>query len=513
MIYLVLAALISAPSWPPPQMPTEAQFKEIQGFSKASRLAPSGKAPVDVLASDLPAAVTPEAQKKAVERFKNAWFLGSKFFGKQQVEVDVFHLPNPELSTVKYVWTSATGADGKSQLQKTAAPAETLDMRSGSASIPLENKDDESEIIEAKAKVSIEIPEGFEEATFSCQNAGKKEVRGSLRFTLERCESDVFSMVVEGLDDMDRVIPLNAAGAPLAHEESNRSALFADGKRLEDITYEQFKQGPNNAYRVEMRAKGTVASVRWVRVKAMKKIALDMTALPEVKVDAWTSTSRPRFIADMTPPKFSTIDSKTFAASFASGRSCAMFGHNAPQLWLQLPELGNSQFANVELKGQPKVSGAKGGFELETNGYDERHYRYKWTLNAKKENSLLSFTSVDVKATVHYPVEIVSVELSKTKPSGEGANVVIEGHRVTVQLPGGSELLGGALGMRALDASGAALKVFSYTEASDSGETHAFMGQVDKVRINFVRAWADKTVSGKLKPAPLRSKEKAGICD
>ena len=501
-------------------MPSEEQFKKIQEMSKMTRIAPLGMAPADVIDDSLPKPVTAAAMKTAVDRFKNAWFLGSKFFGKQQVEVDAFHLPNPESTKVSYVWTAAVGADGKSMLKAEAKAAETLDMRSSQAAITLANPDDEAEMQQAKARVVIETPDGFDEATLPC-TAGAKETRGKVTLVLEGCDKDVLRLIVTGLEDGDRILPLNAQRQALESGESSKSYLFGDGRSIDQITYEEFKKGPGDATRVEMRAQGTVAAVRWLRPKAMKKVELEIVAEREPKPEDFGSKSKPRYEAPAAKePVFTTVDAKTLALSFESGRACAVFGYNQPQIWLALPKAANTWLAKVEL-APPKVKGgSKGGFELETNGLDEKLYRYKWTLAGKADGAPFSFASADVKATVKYPASVQSVVLAPGKLAENGVSADFQGHKVTVVLSEGSELADGSgfgsakdlRGVIAFDASGMPLKAFAYTESSEAGTTYAFMGEVAKAKITTVSGWIEKKVAQKLKPGPLRPKDRAGNC-
>lgn len=496
-VHVVLYLIIAALPWPPPEMPTEAQFKQIQKMG--ARLQPSATAPPSVIDDSLPRPVSDAEMKAAIERFKNAWFLGSEFFGKQPVEVDAFLLPNAEWTKVTYQWTTP----------KVGEP-QTLDLRSPRAEIPLDGKDPYTQ---AKAKVTLEAPAGFDEVTLPCGGNGKPEARGKMTFTLDRCDRDVFSVRIDGLEDDDRVVPLDADKNALDTGESSRGLLFS-GKDIDQITYEEFKKGPGTTTRVEARAKGSVAYVRWLRAKPGKKIELEVTAVPEPKAEDFGPSSRVRYAAPAKPsPALTDVAEKSLALTLQSGRSCAVFGYNGPRIELVLPHTGNSLLAKVEL-APPKVKGgSKGGFELETNGLDERLFHYHWTLRPKvetKDNAPFAFATVEAKASVRYPLH---GETRRVEQASEA--VAIAGHKVTLKLSDGEELADSSdvQGIAAFDRAGRELKRFNYSESSEDGQSFLFMGQVATVRLNVVSGWVEKTVTAKLKPAPLRPKEKAGLCE
>lgn len=496
---LLLLLLVAAPPWPPPDMPTEAEFKQIQKIAAGARLQPSAKPPASVIDDSLPQPVTEAGMEAAIARFRNAWFLGSEFFGKQIVEVDAFLLPNAAWTKVTYAWTSPSGVE-----------PQTLDLRSGRAEIPLNGKE---LLTAATAKVTIEAPSGFDEVTLPCGNAGKPEKQGALTFTIDSCDRDVFNVRIEGFEDDDQVVPLDAQKRPLAMNETARAPLFS-GRDFDQVSYAEFKQGPGNTMRVRGRGKGTVAYLRWLRAKPGRKFELEVTALPEPKAEGFDPSARVRFASPKkATPELVRVAPKALALKLLSGRSCAAVGYNSPNVQLVFPQAGNSLLAKVKMVA-PKVSGgAKGGFELETNGLDEDRLRYEWTLRAKgndKSGAVFSFATLEAKATVEYPLK---GETRRFENSSDA--VTIAGHKVTVKLREGEELADGSglQGVVAHDAEGRELRRFGYSESSGDEHTVLFMGPVATVKVNVVSQWVEKTVTAKLKPAPLRPKDKAGRCD
>jgi len=498
MSIIALLLLAAAPTWPPPDMPTEAQFKQIQKMAAGARLQPSPTAPPSTVDDTGPKPFNDGEMKAGIERFQNGWFLGGEFFGKQMVEVDLFLLPNADWAKVTYQWISPRSAE-----------LQTLDFRSGRVEIPLDGKE---LLTEAKAKVTIEAPLGFDEVTIACGNIGKPEKRGTMTFTIDSCDRDVFNMRVDGFEENDRVVPLDAQKRALVTGESSHGVLFS-GKDIDQVTYAEFKKGPSATTRISARAKGTVAFVRWLRAKPGKKIEIDVTAVPEPKAEGFGPSSRPRYAPPaMSTPALTTIDDKNIVLQLQSGRSCAMFGHNAPQIDLVLPQAGNSLLAKIEL-APPKVKGGKGGFELETNGLDERRLRYHWTLRPKvqsKKDTPFAFATIDAEATVQYPLKGETRRIDRPSDA-----VAIAGNRVSVKLQEGEELADTSElpGIKAYDRTGRELRRFNTSEWNDEGQTFHFMGQVASVQLNVVSQWVDRKITAKLKPAPLRPREKAGSCE
>lgn len=498
-----------AADWPPPEMPDAVQFKAIQAQMRASHLAPSAKVPPAVWNTSLPRTVSEAEAKAALERFQRAFFVGGRLFGKQIVEADVFLLPNPEASTVRVTWTGAVDDKGRSLLGAKVEPAE-LDLRSGQVELPLRDPEDEAPLARATARVAIEAPTGFDELTVPCSEIGKPARSGSLNLAVEKCAGDVFVALVDGLGEADQVVPLDADKRALATSESMRMFLFS-GKSLEDLTYEEFKKGPGKASRIEARAKGAVAFVRLLHPRAARKVELDVVATPEVPMEEFGPKSRVRYLAPPEPlPPFVSLEESALALALQSGRSCAMMGYNAPGIELVLPTAANSLMVKVEL-ARPALTGGPKAFEVEENGLDERRLRYRWTLRGGGDKPL-SFKTLDATATVKYPLRVVT----RTLKDGE-AGAHIEGHKVTIPLGEDEELADGSFGrvqgILGYDAAGRALKPFGVRESNGEGVHTSFMGPVARVEVTTVSGWIERKVTARLKPAPLRPADRAGLCD
>lgn len=509
-VLLLSFAVSLAAAWPPPDMPDEAQFKLLQKQARAGHLAPAAKAPAPVLAPSTPVAASEAEAKAALDRFQRAFFLGGKAFGKQMAEADVFLLHNPDFTTVRVTWSSAVDGKGRSLLAPDAAPEE-LDLRSGQVVVPLADPDDEAPVVKATGRVTVEAPSGFDELTLPCAEPGKAARSGRITLTVEKCAADVFVALADGLEEADQVVPLDADRRALASGESIRMTLFS-GKSFEDLTYDEFKKGPGTSVRLETRAKGTVAFVRLLHPRGVRKAELDVVATPEPTLADYGPASRVRYQAPAAPlPPFAQLDESALALSLESGRSCAVMGYNAPGLVLVLPVAANSLLVRAELATPRLTGGPKAGFTVEENGLDEQRLRYRWTLRGTGA-APLSFKTLEARATVKYPLSLVKRVLRK----GD-AGVVIDGHRVTVALAEGEELAEGAFGkvqgIVAQDAAGRPLKPFGMLEIDGEGVHAAFMGPVARVEVSTVAGWIERVLTAKLKPAPLRPADRAGLCD
>ncbi len=488
----------AAMPWPPPEMPSEADFKKIQLMAKEAVPHASPKAVKEALGDPLTPPATEAEISKAMDHFKDAWFIGTRFDQKQQVEIDTFFLPSK--SQVRVTWKSATGAKG--QLLAADAPKDVA-LDDAHTDIALSRAED---VTRAEAKVTVSVPTAVQEAILSCKEPGAKQMVGALNVTLVACDNDTFSVLGDDWNDADEVTALNADKKPLQSGESAELYLFS-GKSIDQVSYEVFKKGPDKAAKHWARAQGKVAFVRVARASASKKIDLDVSVLPEASQQDFSAKSRPRYVLPGEDAHFVSL--LTPPLKLQSDRSCAMMGYNAPEIVVVFPDAPNSRLAKAEL-APPKVKGGKGKFQLTENGLDSRHPRYYWTLET--EDKVFSFAQLSATATVKYPAVIETV-------NGPHEGITIDGNKVSVAESLGelvefsSSLPAGFRGLRAFDASGGELKSFNQADGNGEATTYAFMGQVARVQLNVIKKWVTKTISATLKPSPLRPKDAAGDCN
>jgi len=472
--------MLAAMPWPPPEMPSEEQFKQFQAMEKSEQLTPSLKPVPEVLAPTAPHEWSEAEVARGLELFKNAWFLGPRAAEDQQFEVDTFHLP--PMAKVTAAWLAGGAIKGEA--------AKLLEHGSGQIALAAD-----ADVNEAKAKVTVDVPAEIVESVAACGGPSTPPL-GRLA-----CNNDWFQVDVDGMDDADLITPLNADQKPLATTgEQTRISLFSGDRTLDAISYDDFKKGPSTKERVSCKARGVVAFVRLGHVKTTKKHELDVVAMHETKQEEFSASSRPRYLrpAD-SEPTYGALT--TVPLQLVSGRSCAAFTYNAPQIALVLPPVDNSQLAKPVLS-RPQVAGK---FELVENGLEGR--RYLWTLEAKKPPV---FASLHATAKVQYPTQIEAVSLPASAIHGSQVEVPVSvGELITAP----SRLPASFQGLCAFAANGLPLKPFSSASGSDETMTYSFMGQVASAKLWVVRHWENKTVKAVLKPAPLRPKGREGICE
>ena len=478
-------------------MPTPEEFEQIQAMMRASTLKPS-RSVRDVLDPDpLPERVPEKDLGAALARFKDGFFLTSRFSEQQGFEVDTFHLPNAGFAKLQVSWTSA-GLEGGKALLTSPTPLESLriDAKITSGQIPLPSAAPEGKVEKAIAKVVLDVPLDFEASVVDCRRPGRL-VAGL------RCDKDVFDLLIDDLSDDVIIVPLNAKKQPLGLLETRREPLFGDKHApISEISYETFTKGPGTRSRVEARAKGSVRYVRILRPKQARHIEMEATAIREPEADDYTPRSRRRYAPPQrTPPKYGMLRKRALRFALKSGRSCAVFGYNAPQIWVEMPDLENSKLASVELLPL-KVSGGRGEHTVTENGYSADTHRYAWTLEGEDRELPFRFSRLQAAAKVRYPLAVRAFRFS-SEPAR------FDGNRVSIPL---GELGAGIVEIKGFDVSGLELKRFSMSQSDETSATYAFMGPVAEVMAYVADEWTETVVKNTLRPSPMRPKAMAGIC-
>ncbi|MBK8012127.1 MAG: hypothetical protein IPK13_12325 [Deltaproteobacteria bacterium] len=507
MFLLLIAPVLMSQTWPPPRMPTPEEFEQIQEMMRASTLKPSRSVRDVIDAERPPERVSEKHFEEALARFKDGWFLTSRFSEQQGFEIDTFLLPNAALAKLQVSWKSAV-IDGGKAILATATPLESLriDAKVTSGHIPLPSTAPEGEVQRATASVVLDVPLDFEASVVDCRRP-TRVVAGL------RCDKDVFVLEVDDLPEDAIVVPLNSKERPLGLVETSREPLFGmKHERISEISYATFTKGPGTRIRFEGRAKGNVRHVRILRPKPARRIEMEATAIQEPEADAYTPRSRRRYAPpEGNPPRYGTLQKGALRLALKSGRSCAVFGHNAPQIWVEMPALDNSKLASVELL-PIKVSGRRGDHTVIENGYNADTHRYAWTLEGEDRETPFGFSKLQASAKIRYPLAVREFEFPSATgtPSGKASpSATFDENRVTIPL---GEIGAGIVEIRGFDAAGLELKRFGMSQSNETSASYAFMGPVAKVIAYVADSWVETVAKATLRPAPLRPKAMAGIC-
>ena len=231
----------------------------------------------------------------------------------------------------------------------------------------------------------------------------------------------------------------------------------------------------------------------------------------------------PKFVENAPNPAFRAFTEAQLKAEIKVGaaRSFAMFGYNTPEVRIQLPRIGNSSYASIEFGPATLLdaAGHKVAFELEEGGFEESKGSDEIRFRKPDSEALVHFDHAKGRVKVKYPLSVRTTVATKAQPGPAELAVKIDGPFVSfaeeaAKLPDAA--FASLHPVRAYDASGRQLEAHGYSESSydDDGlfvRHMAFYGEVARVELDSVDAWAELDLPYDLKPAPMLPAGQEGL--
>ena len=261
--------------------------------------------------------------------------------------------------------------------------------------------------------------------------------------------------------------------------------------------------------------------MRWSRLPVLLLLA-GASCLAQIP-ERGELTKIPKFVEESPRPSFRSFTEAQLRAGIKiiSARSHAMFGYNTPEVRVKLPKVSNSHYAELEFGPATLVSAAGGKvpFELEQGGYQEDTFSDEIRFRMANSDQVIRFARVRGRVKVKYPLAVKTAVIKPGEAGPPELAVKIDGPYVAFAEdeakkpdPSFTKLRP----IRAYDAAGRQLEQHGYSEtATDDDGTYrwhiAFYGNVARVEIDTVDAWADLDLPYNLTPAPLLPKGREGL--
>jgi hypothetical protein len=295
--------------------------------------------------------------------------------------------------------------------------------------------------------------------------------------------------------------------------------LSKTGKRIGDISYDEFKLGPSDSRLFQAIAHGTVAQVALYLPKSRTSLSLPIVATKAPRGEAPVDVGAPRYVrsADAAEAQFERLDAKRLRAESGvkGGRSSAVFGFNAPRFYVTLPKLANSAYADIKVDKVKPTLTKKAKWELETNGFSAEGFRYGYTLRGSGDAPLAAREIAGVAQLV-YPLGARVVEVDVAAPNRDGVDAEFTKNQVRVavsagEIPSFSNFSSGAYEpVRAFDKTGRELRQLSYRSSDGESTIYAFWGTPAKLRVVLVEDYTELQLPFKVKVPALLPKSKSG---
>jgi len=239
---------------------------------------------------------------------------------------------------------------------------------------------------------------------------------------------------------------------------------------------------------------------------------LSATALAQLPTRAQL-TAKPKFTEDV-PHEFKTFTEAELrdAVKIVPARSYAVFGYNTPEVRIELPKIANSVYSTIDFPDPVVVNdaGQPVTIEVERGGYNDERFsdeiRFRVPDNS---DAIVEFAHVSGTVKLKYPLSVTTHTFTPLKPGAKEYAVKLNGPFVNLdqeklQVP---DVMAKLHPIRAYDAAGHQLEQASNSETSyDAAGAYvtkmAFYGNVAKLEVDYVAAWAEIELPYDLKPAP-----------